>query len=301
MRHVDIKEKLPELLPQPPDWPAFVHLGNLTKLRARGDGSFYRANFESGMLLYALIQRFRPRRILEIGTGRGFGALSFAMGLRDAGIDGRVLTIDVLSAEQRQDWAIDEGAGPRVSPLSRREVWERHFERDLLARIEQVRGTSLEVLDRLIRSADFAADLVYIDGDHSWPAVRHDYLASLLLVARPFRILLDDYQPGSDLYGVRRLVDDEIERDFDVEAVFTDRRWHGEENAAVPLSLAGYAQVLVDSERARRGLDEILDAMRLARRLARHRRVGHLIDLVRRLGRRVWSGVAGKPTRRDSI
>jgi hypothetical protein len=287
MRHVDVKEKIPELMPQPPDWPAFVRLGNLTKLRARPDGSFYRANFESGMLLYALVRRFQPRSILEIGTGRGFGALSLAMGMRDEGIAGRVLTVDVLDADQPQEWALDEGTGPRVARLSRAEVWGRHFDRELLSRIECAQGTSTEALDRLLRSRTFRADLVYIDADHSWPGARHDYLASLLLANRPFRILLDDYQPRSDLYGVRRLVDEEVERDFETEAIYTDRRWHGEENAAVPLSNASYAQVLVDSDRARKGLDQILDRGRLIARLGRHRRFGHVVDLWRQLARRL--------------
>ena len=50
-----------ELVDQPPDWPAFGRLGDLTKLRQRGDGSFYRANFESGMLVAENLRSVRFR------------------------------------------------------------------------------------------------------------------------------------------------------------------------------------------------------------------------------------------------
>lgn len=280
LRHVDVKDKLAELLPERPDWDALLRLGDLTKLRVRSDGSFYRANYESGLLLYALVRRFRPRSILEIGTGRGFGALSLAMGLRDAGVDGCVLTVDVKGYDEKQSWPIDEGSGPRVAELSLRDVWERLADRDLLSRVERACGSAREVLRRLRESGSFRADLVYIDGEHTWTAVRHDYLASLLLVGRPFRILLDDYIPGSDLYGVRRLVDEEVVHEFEAEAVYTDRRWHGGENASVPLERAAYAQVLVDSERARVPLERLLDPRRLRSRLERHRRFGGLRELL---------------------
>ncbi len=287
MRHVDVKEKVAELVEAAPDWPAFVRLGDLTKLRYNADGTFQRPNFESGPLLHALVRHFRPQTVLEIGTGRGFGAISLAMGLRDAGIPGRVVTLDVLPHDQPQQWAIDDGRGPRVDSLSRREVWESHVDTALRSRIECRCGDSTTLLDQLIADPSFRADLVYVDADHDWPGVRHDYLASLLVAARPFRILFDDYQPASDLYGVRRLVDDEIARDFDLEAIHTDGRWHDGANAAAPLAESTYAQILLDSEKLRGAPDRVLDSRRVAKRLGRHRRFGSLVDLAWRVSRRI--------------
>ena len=274
MRHVDIKDKLPELVHEPPDWPTIVRIGDLTKLRARADGSFHRPNFESGLLLQALVRRSRPARILEIGTGRGFSTLCMARALRECGVDGRILTLDVKGYAEPQPWAIDTGDGARVRPLSLRDVWEAHFEPDLLSRIEHRTATSLRALGELLRNRSFAPQFVYVDGDHSWSVVRHDVYASLLLAEQPFRILLDDYQPRSDLYGVRRVVDEELEPRYELEAIYTDGRWHGERNAERPLEQADSAQVLIGSERARTPFD----AKRAARIVRTHRRWRPLID-----------------------
>jgi hypothetical protein len=284
MRHVDIKDKLPELLAEAPDWSAFVRVGDLTKLRRRSDGSFYRANYESGLLLYALVRRFHAEEILEVGTGRGFGALCMAMALRDAGTGGRIVSVDVKGYDEKQEWPIDEaaGEGPRVARLSLREVWEKHFDPALLARITLERGSSLEVLARLSRRGALAPDFVYIDGDHSWPVVRHDFHACYLLARRPFRMLLDDYSPRSDLYGVREVVHRDIAPYFDVEAIYTDQRWHGGTHAAAALDEADHAQVLVDSQRP--GLGGGAPSRFKARRIAAlHRRFARPLEIAHAL------------------
>src|SRR5690348_10880800 len=89
MWNVDVKDKVRTLVTSHPAWDVFVRLGDLTKLRAES-GGFRRVNYESGVLLYALVRHFRPRTILEIGTGRGFGAFAMAMALEDMGGDGEV-------------------------------------------------------------------------------------------------------------------------------------------------------------------------------------------------------------------
>jgi hypothetical protein len=274
MRHVDVKDKLLELGRKTPDWPAIVRLGMLTKLRARPDGSFSQPNFESGLLLQALVHRFRPRRILEIGTGRGFSALCMARALCEVGGEGRILTIDARGFSEPQPWAIDAGDGPCVRSLSLKQVWETHVEPQVLSRIHHVCGSSMSVLAELLRRRDAAPQFVYVDGDHTWSVVRHDVYAALLLAEHPFRILLDDYQPGSDLYGVRRVVDEELEPLFELEAIHTDGRWHGGVHAELSLERSESAQVLLDSERARAPFE----AERAARIVRAHRRWRRLID-----------------------
>jgi hypothetical protein len=271
MRHVDVKDKVAELGGNHPPWDVFCRLGNLTKLRATGAG-FRPVNYESGVLLYSLVRKHRPRRILEIGTGRGYGALCMAMALEDARIDGQVVTIDARSSDEPQEWAIDDGAGPRVARLSRREVWERHVEPRLRARVRQAHGSSFAALDGLLAERGDPVDLVYIDGDHTHPVVRHDFYASLLLARPPFRMLLDDYTPLSHLYGVRRLVDEEIAPAFELEAVHTDGRWNAEAAAAVPLDRSDQAQVIVDSEKMKRPLEEAFPPAKVARIVRFHRR-----------------------------
>jgi hypothetical protein len=270
MRHVDVKEKVAALGVRLPDWDVFRRLGDLTKLRARG-GAFFPVNYESGLLLYALVRHHRPRAILEIGTGRGYGCLSMAMALEDAGIDGQVVTVDTRGYDDPQEWALDDGTGPRVARLSRREVWERHVERKVRDRVVQVQGSSFDALRSMIAEGR-GADFVYIDGDHTYPVVRHDLYASLLLARPPFRILLDDYTPLSHLYGVRRLVDEELEPVFEAEAIHTDGRWHGQPAADTPLEQSDQAQVLLDSERVRRPLAEAFPPEKVARIVRFHER-----------------------------
>jgi hypothetical protein len=271
MRHVDVKDKVAELGVDHPAWDVFRRLGDLTKLRAAGDG-FRAVNYESGVLLYSLVRKHRPRRILEIGTGRGYGAFCMAIALEDAGIDGQVVTIDARSYDEPQEWAIDDGTGPRVARLSRRDVWERHVESRLRARVRQVHGSSFDALAGLLAEGGDPVEMVYIDGDHTHPIVRHDFYASLLLARPPFRMLLDDYTPLSHLYGVRRLVDDEIAPVFEAEAIHTDGRWHGQAASAVPLDRSDQAQVIVDSEKTKRPLEEAFPRARVARIVRFHRR-----------------------------
>ena len=276
MRHVDVKEKVAALGASPPPWGVFRRLGDLTKLRARG-GTFFPVNYESGLLLYALVRHHRPRAVLEIGTGRGFGALCMAMALEDSGTAGTVITVDTLGPDDAQEWALDDGTGPRVARLSRREVWDRHVEHRLRDRVVQVQGSSFDALRRLIDEGR-EVDFVYIDGDHTHPVVRHDLYASLLLARPPFRILLDDYTPLSHLYGVRRLVDQELDPVFEAEAIHTDGRGEGQPAADTPLEESDQAQVLLDSERVKTPLANAFPREKVARIVRFHQRWPRLLD-----------------------
>jgi methyltransferase family protein len=268
MRQVDFTAKLAELATERPEWVVFRRLGDLTKLR-QAEGTFRAVNYESGALLYALVRRYAPRRILEIGTGRGYGALCMAMALEDGGLPGEIVTVDTRAYDEPQEWALDDGTGPRVERLSRRDVWERHIEQRWRRRVVQVQGSSFDALQGLGAKGEGGFALVYIDGDHTHPVVRHDFYGSLLLTRPPFRILLDDYTPLSHLYGVRRLVDEELAPVFDAEMIHTDGRWEAGPDA-VPE--ADQAQVLLDSEKTTRPLEAAFPPARLRRIVARHRR-----------------------------
>lgn len=51
-------------------------------------------NFERGMLLYAMVGKFRPKIILEIGTASGYSTICMAKALTEFYIQGKVVTID---------------------------------------------------------------------------------------------------------------------------------------------------------------------------------------------------------------
>jgi hypothetical protein len=196
-----------------------------------------------------------------------------ARALADNGLDGGIVTVDVLSYETPLDWAIDEGSGPRVASLSRKDVWERHFAADVRERIRQRRGDSSTVLPQLEREG-FRADLVYIDGDHTYSAVAQDFYSAIRLLAPTFRMLLDDYTPLSHVYGVRRLVDQAVAPTFDAELIFTEDRW----TAAPDAPKRDQGQVLIDSEHMRRPLSRAYPRHRTAARLFAYRRFPLVFD-----------------------
>ncbi|MFP4323347.1 MAG: class I SAM-dependent methyltransferase [Anaerolineales bacterium] len=285
MRKIDIKEKIAELGIEHPSWETFMHLGNLLKLRQGSDGDFQHANYESGLLLYGLVRHYRPQAILEIGTGRGYGAFCMAMALRDANLPGKIMTLDIKGYDEPQTWALDAGQGPSIAARSLREVWETYLETDLRARVEHRQGTSIESMAALLASREFEPDFIYVDGDHTATGTRHDILASMLLARRPFRMLLDDYHLQSDyLFGLRRLIDTMLAPVFDLEAIFADRRWYGETFENIPLAKAPYAQVLLDSEKTLRPMDERFSREKLAAKLKEQRRIWRLNLLLDEFG-----------------
>src|SRR5262245_1970074 len=99
-------------------------LQRLTSLRyARSQGVFYYSNPWRSHLLYALVLKHRPRAILEIGTGRGYSTFAMALGLIDAGVDGRIYTLDICDYEAKQEWPIEENGTQTIKHLSLSDVW----------------------------------------------------------------------------------------------------------------------------------------------------------------------------------
>ena len=275
MREIDVRDKVRELGVPHPEWSEIVRIGNLTKLRREPDGRFRAVNYESGLLLYALVARFRPRHILEIGTGRGFASLCMAKALVDGRLPGRIVTVDMIDSATPVEWAIDDGSGPRVERRSRRDTWGAHFPAEVSERIDQRLGDSRAALPRL-ESEGYRPDLVYIDADHTYSAAAHDFFSCLRLAARPFRMLLDDYTPRSHLYGVRRLVDRWIAPVFDAEVILTEDRWTAPPGAPA----LDQAQVFIDSERVRVPVERAYGAAGVAARVFAYRRWPGLFDWI---------------------
>ena len=75
-----VREFVQSLDVELPPIEKFWTLGDATALRVRQDGTFFRSNYERGILLYALVAKHRPNTVLEFGTGRGYGSLCMAWG-----------------------------------------------------------------------------------------------------------------------------------------------------------------------------------------------------------------------------
>jgi hypothetical protein len=187
--------------------PAFARLAALTALRRSDSGKFFVSNYKRGHLLYTLIRRHRPSVVLELGTGRGYGALAMAMAASDANLTTQIFTLDVLAPSQPQHWALDEGNGPFVAERNINDVWGQ-LPSAWTARIHFLTGNSIDAMRRFLADRNNPpVEFAFIDGGHDYWTVRHDVLAALLAArGRAITLLLDDYG-GVQGRDVRRLVD----------------------------------------------------------------------------------------------
>lgn len=219
MRRIDIKQKLCELDVTLEAIPLgdFDLLGEVTARKARDSsdpnygrfGCFFRANYERGILLYHLVRTSNARDVLEIGFGRGYGALCVAKAFYDMGVAGRVTSVDPTPAG-------------RVG-----EEWHAYQERlfKLFPWASQYIDVKLGLSRDVVPSLPGAWDVVYVDGDHSYEGTRADWL----LIKDRWRryVLFDDYHlPSKHDPGIQcsRAIDEIEEKSFTKEVLHTDRR-----------------------------------------------------------------------------
>lgn len=148
-----------------------------------------RANLGFGFLYYALARMLRPRHVLVIGSGFGFSVVCFGLGLKDNG-GGMLSFVDPSYS------VLTHGPLQTVGGTSQ---WDdpakvrRHFGRF---------GVEDIVTHHRLRSDEFFAaapalrlppvDLAFIDGNHSYEHVRHDFGATLRHARKNSYILLHD-------------------------------------------------------------------------------------------------------------
>ncbi len=131
--------------------------------------------YPHGRMLYALLRRMIADRgldhvtVLETGTARGFSSLCMAKAIEDSGIDGRVITLDVLSHLKPQIWnCIDDHDGPK----SRAQIlspWQ-----SLLRKVVFIQGDTLYTLPRVgLDRIHFA----FLDAQHIHSSVMQEFHA----------------------------------------------------------------------------------------------------------------------------
>ena len=236
MRHIDIREKLEEI-----DFPlSSVSLGDFDvigeytakKNRDRNSdlyktaGCFFRPNYERGILLYALVSKFKISSFLEIGFGRGYSTMCVAKAMTDMGIDGRIVTID---PNFNKDFLNSLGGV---------------FPKEWFDKISFIQGYSSQAL-KDYQNDRF--DLVYIDGDHTYEATKSDWEMTKNLYDK--FLLFDDYHlPTKDSGpGIQcaQLID-EIE-DQSKELIIMDRRIFFDDRR-IEDSDIDYGQVLIKNK-----------------------------------------------------
>lgn len=225
MQKIDIHTKIAETAHISPNTKMFLEIGDLTALRKDPSGKFYRSNYNRGILLYSLITKYKPKTILEFGTGRGYGALSMAKAIIDSNLDSHIYTIDYRRFDEKQTWPIDYGKGPEVISASLKDIWTKYFSEKLTDKITMLHGTSKSVTENWNKKNMPAPDFAFIDGGHDYLSVKHDYYATLSVSNNNFRILFDDYVQKST-FGICKLVDEEIQQTFNTEVISSYSEYH---------------------------------------------------------------------------
>jgi len=222
MKITHIKDKLEEL-----DYPVenfslgeFDVIGEYTAKKNRNSssdlyksvGCFFRPNYERGLLIYALIRKYKIKSYLEIGFGRGYSAFCAAKAMTDDGINGKITTID-----PNFDKAHIENL-TKIFPQN----W-----------FEKINFLQAKSADALITLDKF--DMIYIDGDHTYEAVKKDW--DLCKDKWNKVILFDDYhlptksQKDIECSKVIDAIEDETKELIigDRRIFFDDRRLKDEE------------------------------------------------------------------------
>lgn len=209
---IDIRTKLEDLGAAVEDLVLgdFDAIGEYTAKKARQrnqelyakTGCFFRPNYERGMLAYAMVKRYKPKKILEIGFGRGYWSVCAAKAFFDLDIEGSILSIDAN---------FDPNHLNQMSKL---------FPEGWLSKIKMMKGRSMDLLPKI--EEEF--DLIYIDGDHTYQGVKTDWE----MIKDKFKgfVIFDDYhlpdhKDQPDIQVARAV--DEIGDEYTKEMIVMDR------------------------------------------------------------------------------
>jgi predicted O-methyltransferase YrrM len=169
-----------------------LEIGKLTGLKEEG-GRYFAANFERALLLREIIRRRKPKRILELGTGRGLGVLAMADQVQGLRYPAELVSVDIIAPAAKQEWPICLDGKNSSEVRSVDEVWNKHFS-ELKALITLRTGATTAVLPVLFKEGR-KFDFIFVDAGHDVYSVFHDFAYSCLLLAEDGEILMDDFAP----------------------------------------------------------------------------------------------------------
>ena len=139
-------------------------------------------------------------RILELGSWKGRSTAALAEGLKD----GQIICIDTWRGsdnERVQDIAKKDGDPIWV------EFSHNHAQNLATGKVKALRMTTLQGLAHLAR-VDCKFDLIFIDADHRYEAVKADIAEALKILAPGGVLCGHDYGWGGNLGFVKQAVDE---------------------------------------------------------------------------------------------
>lgn len=248
MKKTNFKRIIDSLGVKLPDLDKFNLLGDMTSLWVDEHGGFIPLNYERGPLLYALIAKYRPETVLEFGTAKGYSTLSMAWAMEDFDIPGTIYTVDIIPTSKKQKVPINRGNKPELSFMSVDEIWDEIAPSSWIQKIKPLTGFSADIMRKTeLPKIDFA----YIDGAHFYEGVQHDFFAFLEKANDRFGVLFDDYIEREQ-YGVKRFIDDDISKYFDVTLIDTDAQRYFTRYTG-----SDYGMCWIDSDSIKKPIKEI--------------------------------------------
>jgi predicted O-methyltransferase YrrM len=217
---IKVQDYITENLPELPDggWTELEAIGKLTALRRDRNGEFFVSNSWRGPMLYSLVRRLKPRLILELGTGRGYGAFCMAKALEDGGIDGKLITVDRTPADMAYDWLyVNSDHENVVENISLNDFWMKNLPASLNERIEFRCGDTASV-HAMLSDREQDVDLVFIDSDHTYNGVALDFYSTHSIATMNAVFVFDDYSDARG-YGIRRLINQELSEHYSVKII----------------------------------------------------------------------------------
>ena len=189
-------------------------------------GCFFRPNYERGILIYSLIRKYQVKSFLEIGFGRGYGAICAAMAMKENGF-GEITTVDPNFDKKHLEFL------GNIMP------------KEFLSRINFIEATSQSFLQSKEVKDEY--DFIYIDGDHTYEAVKKDW--ELTKDRYKKLLLFDDYHLPSKDSGagiqcanlIDQIDDDSKELIIMDRRIFLDDRGYSDDEI-------DYGQVLLTKE-----------------------------------------------------
>lgn len=222
MQEISIRDIIKNLEIDIPDENEFLNLSRIMPVNPKHSESGV-INFERGMLLYALITKYKPKTILEIGTAEGYSTLCMAWAMTENKINGKIFTVDPKSHNHSIERTIILEDGKIIKEkFSTKELWNKFASPEWLKKIQVFSGYAGEVLSK---NSFPKIEFGYIDGAHFYEAVKHDFYRFLKIADTRFSILFDDYVPGRK-DGVSRVIEEEIMNNFDTIFIKTDAKKH---------------------------------------------------------------------------
>ena len=161
-------------------------------------------NYQHGRILYSKLSKYIKEKnikfinVVEIGTARGFSSICMSKAINDANINGKIITIDIISNDQKIYWNCIDDLESKKSRKDLLKNWPNE-----LNNISFLTGPSSFVLKKI--SFD-RIHFAYTDGMHDYFNTKKEF--DFISSRQRFNdiIIFDDY--SKKFPDIMRLVED---------------------------------------------------------------------------------------------